>query len=70
MKDQDNIPAREFKKELADLFKKHNVTVKEHEQYDEEDRFIGVDLYPVINGEPDYSKTFQEIFEEILHGAK
>lgn len=59
-----------FKNDLVRLMHHHGVTLESKDSYDGEDRFIGTDQYPVIDGEAHYGQTFAEIIEEAASAAK
>lgn len=59
-----NIP-HSFIAELKALIAKYNVTTEEHDVYDGQERYVGMDIYLVFGDHKYYQQTLKEILDEI-----
>jgi hypothetical protein len=55
-----------FKAELKSLMNKYSFRKYDKDNYNGEDEYCGIDSYFIVDGEPYYSQTINEIFDEIL----
>ena len=54
-----------FKSDLKNLVKKHGFGISESDQYDGEENYCGFIRYFVIDGEPLYVSSIDEILKEV-----